>query len=170
VQLNRIRTPRAAATSSAESYPASTWRMPPIPGSLVSTRARFARPARYHRPTTPGRRDRPPDATPPPWRIEIHLAPDADVGGITRQGGPAERSLSLAEPADPRGQSRKVTWWRGERSAHRSSEQRPDVGRHEAGELECALVAALSRLVADRVASCSATEAAPTTAPRSLPA
>src|SRR5205823_4127853 len=34
-----IRTPRAAATSAAYSYPASVCRMTPMPGSLVSTRS-----------------------------------------------------------------------------------------------------------------------------------
>ncbi len=37
-----MRTPRSAATSSARSYPASTCRMTPMPGSLVSTRRIFS--------------------------------------------------------------------------------------------------------------------------------
>lgn len=36
-----IRTPRSTATSSARSYPASTCRITPIPGSFLSTRASF---------------------------------------------------------------------------------------------------------------------------------
>ena len=47
--------------------------------------------------------------------------------GSPRQRHPAERALALAE-------------------------QRPDVGGHEAGEVEGAVVAALARLVADGVA------------------
>ena len=50
-----------------------------------------------------------------------------DVGRIARERSPAERPLALAE-------------------------QRPDVRRDEAGELERPVVAALARLVADRVA------------------
>ena len=50
-----------------------------------------------------------------------------DVGRVARERGPAERALALAE-------------------------QRPDVRRHEAGELEGPVVAALPGLVADRVA------------------
>ena len=36
-----MRTCLSRATTSASSYPASTWRMTPMPGSLVSTRASF---------------------------------------------------------------------------------------------------------------------------------
>ena len=60
-------------------------------------------------------------------QVEHGLVGDGDVLGVTREGGPAERALALAE-------------------------QRPDVGRHEAGELERPLVAALTGLVTDRVA------------------
>ena len=52
---------------------------------------------------------------------------DGDVFGITRERGPAERAEALAE-------------------------ERANVGRHEAGKLEGAVVAALARFVADRVA------------------
>src|SRR5262249_9469428 len=50
-----------------------------------------------------------------------------DVGRVARQGGPAERALALTE-------------------------QRPDIGRYEAGEGEGTLVAAQLRLTPDRVA------------------
>jgi hypothetical protein len=46
------------------------------------------------------------------------------------------RSPLAERPAGPGRRSGK----RGERSAHRSSRQRLDVGRREAGELECALL------------------------------
>ncbi len=36
-----IFTPRSRATSCARSYPASTWRITPVPGSVVSTRSSF---------------------------------------------------------------------------------------------------------------------------------
>ena len=60
---------------------------------------------------------------------QVHhgLVGGGDVLRVARQRRPAERALALAE-------------------------QRPDVGRHEAGELEGPLVAALPGLVADRVA------------------
>ncbi|CAB4560313.1 unannotated protein [freshwater metagenome] len=37
-----MRRPRVSATSTARSYPASTWRITPVPGSFVSTRASFS--------------------------------------------------------------------------------------------------------------------------------
>ena len=55
------------------------------------------------------------------------LVGDLDVLRITRQRGPAERAQALAE-------------------------ERTDVGGHEAGELEGALVAGVAGLVADGVA------------------
>ena len=72
-----IRTPRSAATSSARSYPASTWRMTPIPGSLVSTRSIFwaARSVPSATQTWPAWIERP-MPTPPPWWIDTQVAPE----------------------------------------------------------------------------------------------
>ena len=60
-------------------------------------------------------------------QLEDRLVGRGDVGGVAGERRPAERALALAE-------------------------QRPDVRRHEARELEGPVVAALARLVADRVA------------------
>ena len=59
--------------------------------------------------------------------VEHGAVGGGDVLGVAGERGPAERALALAE-------------------------QRADVGRHEAGEVEGALAAALAGLVADRVA------------------
>ena len=59
--------------------------------------------------------------------LEDGLVGGADVGRIAGERHPAERALALAE-------------------------QRPDVGRHEAGEVEGVLDAALRRLAAEVVA------------------
>src|SRR5208282_6822606 len=73
-----IRTPVFAANSLASSYPASTWRITPIPGSVVSTRS--MREAIMSVPsatvTCPACSEYP-IPTPPPLWIETHDAPAA---------------------------------------------------------------------------------------------
>ena len=71
-----MRTPRSAATSTARSYPASAWRITPVPGSQVSTRSSFCAarsvPSATH--TIPAWMERP-IPTPPPWWTLTQEAP-----------------------------------------------------------------------------------------------
>src|SRR5207244_7938314 len=67
---------RAAATAS--SYPASTWRSTPVPGSVVSTRSRRSAASSVPSATTtmPAWIELP-IPTPPPWCTLTHVAPAA---------------------------------------------------------------------------------------------
>src|SRR4051794_2583169 len=90
------RTPRSAATASARSYPASTCRRTPIPGSFVSTRSALRAASSVPSTTTtcPAWMERP-IPTPPPWWMLTHDAPLAVLTSAFSSG----QSAIASEPS-----------------------------------------------------------------------
>src|SRR5690606_16556419 len=91
-----MRTPRLSATDSAMSYPASTCRITPMPGSLGSTRRIFSPASAVPSATVtcPAWRERP-MPTPPPWCRDTQEAPDATLTMALSSG----QSAMASEPS-----------------------------------------------------------------------
>ena len=79
-----------------DAFPASTWRMIPIPGSLVSTRSILlaARSVPSATQTWPAWIERP-MPTPPPWWMETQVAPEAVLTSALRSA----QSAMASEPS-----------------------------------------------------------------------
>src|SRR5690606_37014593 len=95
VTLGRSR-PRSAATWRARSYPASAWRITPVPGSLVRTSSRRRSAWAVPSATTwaPAWMELP-IPTPPPWWTATQAAPEAVFRRALRIG----QSATASEPS-----------------------------------------------------------------------